>query len=392
MTSASQRGRECGVAGPGPVRVLVMRPTLGQGGADRVTAILLRHFDRKRFDLTLALLRRDGEFISALPADVPVRELGSRSTWTAWLPAARVIRSLRPDVVLSTSSGMNIVAALASLLSGHHSRLVLSERNTVSHGERTLKRKFVVALKRRLYRGADMVTAVSAGVRADLIGVLGLRRDRTAVVYNPVVEQALETDSEVTLSEPWLEPGGAFVLSAGRLVAQKDHATLLRAFRLVRDRTKAHLVILGDGPLRGSLQQISAELGLTEDVHLPGFDKNPFRYMARCSAFVLSSRHEGLANVLIQAMACGAPVVSTDCPFGPSEIITRDGHDGFLVPVGDAGAIANRLMRLLGDPELRQRMGAAARESAQRFRADVIVKRYEAAILGELVPDGPLAG
>jgi glycosyltransferase involved in cell wall biosynthesis len=361
----------------------VFRPTLGSGGGDRVTAVLLRHFDRRRIDPSLVLFRSEGELVSELPADLDVITLGARSSWGAWMPAARLLQARKPDVVLSTSSATNVVATLAHLVAGSRSRLVISERNAVFHGEQTGRRRVIVALKRCLYARADLVTCVSRGVAADLTRTLGVPQERLAVVYNPVVDESLTCLASEPVTLPGFFSSGPVVLGVGRLVAQKDFGTLLRAFSLVRAKNPAKLVILGEGPAREQLGALARELGVADDFCMPGFDKNPFKYMAKSTVFVLSSRHEGLPGVLIQAMACGTAVVSTDCDYGPAEIIASDGNDGFLVPVGDVGAMADRISRLLDEPELRRHMCKAAKSAAQRFNAKEAVRRYEAAILGE---------
>jgi glycosyltransferase involved in cell wall biosynthesis len=202
------------------------------------------------------------------------------------------------------------------------------------------------------------------------------------VVYNPVIDESIYRSSQEPVEHPWFSEDIPIVLAAGRMVPAKDYPTLLRAFRLVRDRHTARLVILGDGHLRPELESLVVELGLEDDVSMPGFDKNPFRYMARCRIYVLSSIFEGLGSALIQAMACGAPAIATDCPFGPAEIIVEPGRDGILVPPRDPAALAREIVRLLEHPELCRELAARGRRSAERFGADAAVKAYTTAILG----------
>lgn len=361
----------------------MVRPTLGQGGADRNTLILLRHLDRKVFGpITLALMQKRGEFLEEVPADVEVVNLKARSLWSAWQPLHRLIQRLRPDVVLSTSSGANVPASLAHALAGSRARLVLSERNTVEHGETTMKRAVLTLLKRSLYERADAVAVISEGLKHDVMNTLSVPAARVPVVFNPVVDEALEEGRAAPLDDPWFTDGPPVVLAAGRLVPQKDYPTLLRAFAEVRKARPARLAILGDGPLRQELEGLAAQLGIADDVRFLGFDKNPFRYMARCAVFVLSSVHEGFGSVIAQAMACGAAVVATDCPFGPSEIIAAPGRDGLLVPVGDVKKLAASIGYLLDHEEERRGMGARARMSAQRFAAPAIAQRYSEVLLG----------
>jgi glycosyltransferase involved in cell wall biosynthesis len=358
---------------------------MGQGGADRVTLTLLQHLDRGHFEIALVLMRQEGEFLSDIPDDVIILALNSPTMWTAWPAATQLLRRHRPDIVFSTSSGMNVLVSLAHWLAGQRCRLVLSERNILKTGGSSIKRRLLTFLKCRLYRRADMITAVSDCVKQDLVAGLKLPRHDIFVVYNPSLEPSLAEKARESLNHAWLSNAQVpVILSAGRLVAQKDFATLLQAFQIVRQQREARLIILGEGPLRDELQALAESLGVAADFQLPGFDKNPFRYMARATLFVQSSRNEGLPNALIQAMACGAAVISTDCRCGPNEIIARPGQDGLLVPVGDAPSLAEKMTFLLDHPNERRKMAEAGRISVQRFAVGSVVERYEAALTGEL--------
>lgn len=356
---------------------------LGQGGADRNTVILLRHLDRGRFGrIALALMQECGEFLTDVPSDVEVVNLKARSLWGAWQPLQREIRRRRPAVLLSTSTGGNLAAALAHQLSGSTSRLVLSERTKVAHDHGSAKRHVQTLLKRSLYQSADAIAVISEGLKRDVIETLGIPAERVHVVYNPVVDETLEASRGAPLNHPWFSGAVPVVLAAGRLVPQKDYPTLLRAFAMLRQARLARLAILGEGPLLTQLQGLASQLGIDNDVAFLGFDKNPFRYMSRCTIFAMSSVHEGFGSVLAQAMACGAAVVATDCPHGPSEIIAEPDIDGVLVPVGNAIALAERIGFLLDHEDARRRMGERARQSAQRFAASTIVERYTEVMLG----------
>lgn len=363
-------------------RILFTRPTLADGGADRVTISLLRHLDRNVFDPSLALMRACGPLLAEVPADVAVHELGARSLWTAWLPLARRLREEPPDVLFSTCSGMNLPAAVATRRVGGRHRLVLSERNGLARDHPVWKRQLLVAFKRALYGAADLVTAVSEGVRGDLLSRLGLPPERVRTVYSPIVTPELVAAANGSPPDPWFAAGEPpVILAAGRLVPAKDFETLLRAFVLLREHTRARLLVLGEGPERPRLERLAARLNCQADFKLAGFVANPCPYMARGGVFVLSSRYEGLPSALVQAMACGAPVIATDCPFGPREILA-DGREGLLVPVGNPGVLAQALGRVLTDSALRANMVARSRQAAGRFTLDRILPLYESAALG----------
>lgn len=234
---------------------------------------------------------------------------------------------------------------------------------------------------RCFYRYSDVVLAVSEGVADDLAQVSGLSRDAIQVVFNPVITSEILSKAKEPIDHPWFEPGNLpVVLGAGRLVEQKDFKTLIRAFEQVSRQHPARLVILGEGEERSRLMEIVRERGLEEVVDLPGFVDNPYAYMARSSVFVLSSAWEGLPNTLIQALAVGTPVVSTDCESGPREIL-QGGRFGSLVPVGDEKALASAVLDTL-QKKITTGMGT---ETWEEFSADKVTETYLSILRGDYV-------
>lgn len=365
-------------------RVLVFRPTLGDGGADRVTITLLHHLDRARFAPTLVLVKRTGVLADEVPADVPVLELGAPRLAAAVPHLIRVLRAQQPDVFVCTAGGANVVAVAAHRLARSKARLVLSERSALQRRDRSGLRKAVeLRLKRLAYRQADVITAVSDGVADDLVELLDLPRARVQVVYNPMIADDLAGRAAEPVTHPWFGARGAPVLLAvGRLVDIKDYPAMFAALAEIRKTVPARLAILGEGPLRGTLEAHARALGLGDAIAFLGYDKNPYRYMRAADVVVQSSRAEGLPGALIQSLACGTPVIATDCDHGPREVV-RDGVDGYLVPVGDALALARRVVAVLGDRALRDRLGAAGAAGAARFSIASSMRRYHAAIGGD---------
>lgn len=364
-------------------RLLIFRPTLADGGADRVTVTLLRHLDRRRFQPTLVLVRKAGPLVDQVPVDVPVVELGVRRLALAAPALARLIRRERPGIIFSTAGGANSVVVIARMLARSSARLVLSERNALVRDTLSRTRLAIeLRLKRVTYHRADLVTAVSEGVALDLIERLALPPERVRTVWNPVIGEDIAARAEEAVEHPWFRPGAPVLVACGRLVAQKDYPTMFRAFARVRQKYDARLCILGDGPLRQPLEAQLREMRLAEYVTFLGFDQNPFRYMARGDVFVQSSRAEGLPATLIQSMAVGTPPVATDCDFGPREVI-RSGRDGWLVPVGNDAALADKIGDLLGNASRRSTFSTEARAMAARFEIPAAIARYERALLGE---------
>jgi glycosyltransferase involved in cell wall biosynthesis len=360
-----------------PRTLYIVRPTLDTGGADRVTLTLLQHLDRGAFAPTLVLMRRTGKLLADVPADVDVNSLEAANILSAAVPLRRLLRERQPDIVFSTSSGTNITAALATPRPGP--RLVLSERSGLVREHPLLKRWILVTAKRWLYGRADCVTAVCEGVADDLRARLGLRFSQTRAVFNPVVTPEMNTLAAEPVDEPWLDGPTPVLVAAGRLTRVKAFDLLLEALASVRRSHDCRLILLGEGPLRGSLENLASALGLRESVRFAGFVHNPYPYLRRGTIFVLSSHFEGLPGVLIQAMACGAPVIATDCPFGPNEIVTP-GTDGMLVPPGDPRSLAEAIVTLLDDAPRRRAMAEAGRASAQRFTLEKIMPNYVRAL------------
>jgi glycosyltransferase involved in cell wall biosynthesis len=253
--------------------------------------------------------------------------------------------------------------------------LVISPRNMLSTGlaaEPTIRNRMIIKLARLFFRSADAAICVSQGVAEDFIKVTGMPRQKTHVVYNPIVSPGLEQKMHEVISNPWFAPDDPpVILAVGRLAVAKDYPTLLHAFSLVCQQRPARLIILGEGRERARLELLVKDLGISDHVQMPGSVKNPIAYMAHARLLVLSSRWEGLPNVLVEALACGTPVVSMDCPSGPREIL-EDGVFGTLVPVGDETALAVAIQETLNKIPDR----AMLRQRAQDFTLDESVRKY----------------
>jgi glycosyltransferase involved in cell wall biosynthesis len=235
-----------------------------------------------------------------------------------------------------------------------------------------VKENLLPRLARIFYRRANAIIAVSQGVADDLVNNIGVSRNKTHVIYNPIVTPALLEKMQIVPSHPWFVPGTPpVVLAVGRLTAQKDYPALLHAFALARQEREMHLLILGEGEKRFELEAMVSSLGLENDVQMPGFVPNPYMYMARASVFVLSSAWEGFSNVIAEALACGVPVVSTDCPSGPAEIL-ENGKFGKLVPVGDPNAMARAILATLDSIPDRRLL----RQRAQVFSLETVTSQY----------------
>jgi glycosyltransferase involved in cell wall biosynthesis len=335
--------------------VAIYLPSLRGGGAERVMATLANAFVARGFVVDLVLASAEGPYLKELSPKVTVVDLKAGRVTRSLPGLVAYLRRERPQAMLSALNHANVIAVLARFLARVPTRLVISERNTLTKDatrNQGIAARFVYVLMRWLYPHADGIVAVSEGAADALSCFANIPRKRIATVYNPYDLLTIQQRASIALDHPWFASGEPpVVLGIGRLTAQKDFPSLIRAFAQLGTQHPARLMILGEGELHADLQALGDSLGLgAHNFCLQGFVDNPFAYMARCGVFVLSSRWEGLPNVLIQALACGASVVSTDCPSGPAEIL-ENGKWGTLVPVGDVEALAKAILENLTETE-----------------------------------------
>ena len=342
-------------------KIAIYLPSLRGGGAERVMVTLANGFAECGHSVDLVLAHATGPYLSEVAPAVHVEDLGCTRVATSLLGLMRYLRDVRPEAILSAMGHANVIALLAVTLAQVSTRVVVSERNdssVESTHARGLRSRLIHQCCRLLYRKAHHIHAVSAGVADAVAAQLSIPRERIQVVYNPVDTDRILELSHISVDYPWLQENSTpLIAAAGRLTRQKDFMTLIRAFAKVRMSRNLRLVIMGEGELRAALEAEIIRLDLKGDVLLPGFIENPFAVMRRARLFVLSSAWEGLPNVLIQAMACGTPVVATDCPSGPAEILEH-GKWGRLLPVGDVDALAEAIAMTLNDkhpPDVTQR-------------------------------------
>lgn len=321
------------------------------------------------------------EYRDELCAAVRIVDLKTPRLWTS-LPAFwRHLRHARPDVVISAMPLANGIAAWAKRLTRHRLTLILTEHNALSmaFGDLEVPRyRLLMWAIRSSYRYANAVVGVSQGVAHRLLNLPGVNEENVHTIYNPAWRPEMEAQAPEAVTCDWLVNRSIpVILALGRLEAQKDFGTLLRAFRVLRERRHARLLILGEGSLRNDLEHLAMKLGVLDDLLMPGFVPNPFAFMARSSVVALSSIHEGFGNVLVEALACGTPVVSTDCPSGPSEILDG-GRYGELVPVGDYRSLAAAIERQLDHPLPAETLRARARTFSVETSADAYLQLAEA--------------
>lgn len=328
--------------------VAIYLPDLSGGGAERLHVNLAPALREEGLAPRFLLDRRAGDLLGTVPPGVPVDVLGAARQVAALPRLARYLRRSPPDVLIANMEHMNVMSVLARGFARASTRIVVTQHNAFS--EQVKRTSWQWRTLPLLYRAAlphaDAIVAVSAGVADDLAAAAGLPRQSITVIHNGVIGADFDSRLAAAAGHPWLGDDKPLVMGMGRFVQQKDFATLLDAFAALDPATGARLILLGEGPMRGELEARANRLGIADRVALPGFAGNPLPWLARADAFVLSSRFEGFGNVVAEALAAGTPVVSTDCPHGPAEILEK-GRYGALVPVGDSGAMAQALAAML---------------------------------------------
>ena len=359
------------------MRIALVTSSLSCGGAERAVVLVAEGLKQKGHQVSLITIAGTQKDFYQVPPGVhrtalDIAKNSSTIIQALWHNIYRVwvlrlaIQSLQPDAVISFLDTTNILTLLALIQTNYPA--IVNEQNNPATATENLWSK----LRRLTYPSAARVVSVSEGVDFYFDWLPKIKR---AVIYNPV--QAIK-DGSVTISwPPGVDPDKKTVIAMGRLVYQKGFDILLPAFHKISERYPDwQLLIFGEGELRGELEDLRDHLGLTHQVFFPGNTENPIAFFKSSQLFVLSSRWEGLGVVLLEALACGLPVIATDCPSGPKEII-RDGIDGMLVPNENVTALATAMDRLMSDTEKRQQLAARAPEGMERFSQEKIAGMWE---------------
>ncbi len=355
--------------------------TSGHSGVDRIVSHLIPALAARGYRVDLLQVREHGPYLDELPVGVRRIDLGHRHTYECLPALSRYLKTRKPGLLLSDKDRVNRTALLARLLSRTATPLYFRLGTTVSINlasrgrlERWLQRNSIG----RLYRYANAVLVPSQGVKEDLSTYTGLSPERIRVVPSPGIPDDLCERQIPAPEHPWFEEHARetpIILGVGELGARKDFATLIRAFALLRRRRPCRLMIVGRGKQRDQLLALAAESGIADDLAMPGFVENPYPYMAHADLFAFTSRWEGLGLVLVEALALGTNVVSTDCPSGPAEIL-QHGRFGSLVPVGDAAAMADAMQHALDQPM----PAALLRQAAGPYSVSAATDAYLAAL------------
>jgi glycosyltransferase involved in cell wall biosynthesis len=375
------------------LRVMLALPDLRDLGVQHDVRYLMKYWNRDRFEPIMLLHRREGEFADQFTADMASIEV-DKLVWSP--PRARVVlrvlgyvrafRQFAPDAVISFVPYSNLASVYARPLSGRRFGLAVSEHAHVTaslQDREAFAAPFLWFYRRRfseLYRRADLVKCIAEESRRDLIENHGVPESRTRLIYNPVDFDEVRMFAKEAPDHSWF---GAeelrripLFINVGRLIAQKRQDLLLRAFANLHAKRRCRLALVGRGNHLAQLERLAAELGVSHDVVFLGFQRNPWKYMGRATALVVSSDWEGLPCVLTEAMCLGVPIVSTRCPSGPAEMLL-EGRGGILCPTGDVGALSAGMGSVLDDSTLARKRADAAHAALARFEPANVTKQYE---------------
>ncbi|WP_201628761.1 glycosyltransferase [Psychrobacter maritimus] len=354
-------------------KIALYIPSMGGGGAERVMLALANGLAEKGIQVDLVLNRVDGPYIKDASPKVNIVNLGTSRVLNSIIPLSKYLHKEKPDAILSAMNYVNIATILAQLISGSDTKVILSEHSIFTESKKNLgkvKGYIITSLMRWAYKKPHAIVAVSNGVADSLVNEINIERSKITTIYNPIFSEELVKRSKESLSHPWVNGSLPLILGVGRLTFQKDFKTLIHAFKKVREKKDYNLIILGEGQQRPDLEQLIESLDLNDNVKLLGFVDNPYAWMSHANLFVLSSIDEGFGNVIVEAMACGTPVVSTDCPSGPSEIL-EEGLWGELVPPRNSDQLAKAIINSVENPTQKD-----ITTRAKFFSVDKAVNRY----------------
>jgi len=354
-------------------------------GIDKIITSIANHLDKKLYTVNIAAGASDGDTMGQLDPEITFTNLHTTSIIPLFFSLVGYLRREKPDIIISAGAHLNVVSVVANIVSGIRAKNIVKETNTFSllaSTARNAKNRFMARFilpffVAFFYPKADAMVSVSEGVAKDLlVRFPNLKKEKMHVIYNPLNHVLISRLSKEPVSHPWFagshEP---IILAVARLVRAKDYQTLFRAFALALKEKPCKLVILGEGEERRALKIYADKIAISEHLVFMGFVKNPFKYMAKSSVFVLSSKEEGFGAVLVEAMQCGVPVISTACA-GPIDIIENN-KNGILVPIGDEVSMAKTILRVLGDNYLMETMSKEGKKRAQDFTVSKTTATYE---------------
>jgi glycosyltransferase involved in cell wall biosynthesis len=361
------------------IKILFIIDLIGEGGAQRVVTNILKFIDLSIFKVELAVFNMVGNYINSLPDNIIFHNMNIRRSRYSMISLSRVIKKVKPQIVFSTLPAIDSAVYIAVKLSACSTKIVFRSPNFLS------TYLFELPVYTRLfsllaYRYADKIISSTEEMRIDMYNNFNLPLSKIKVIQNPIDIKMIEKKSIEPINNTLFQMKSLekypIIMTMGRLSKQKGFPYLLRAFKIVREKIKSRLVVLGEGELKNELENLAKNLNISNDVSFIGFKSNPYKYLSRANLFVLSSLWEGFPNSLVEAMVCGTPVISTNCSSGPKEIITS-GVNGLLVPTENTEELAKAILEVLTNKKLSKMIAGGAIEKAKEFDVKKIIPEYE---------------
>jgi len=365
------------------IRVDFFLPSFEIGGAERNTLNLLSYLNKEDYKTSLVLAQNTGGFLSELPRETIVVNLGSKGYLGIFLKLVSYLKKEKPDLLVSAFPHFNAICLLAKKISKVNTKIVITEHTPFSLLPATARNFcnklisiFLLPLLMKIvYPWADAVVCVSEGVKNDLLNVVKSLKD-IKVVYNPIVTEKLSVLADEDVDHAWFKDRSIpIIIAVGRLAKAKDYPTLLRAIKIILKKRIVRLVVLGRGPEELKLKGLVKDMNLVENVDFLGSENNPYKYIKRSSVFVLSSIQEGFGNSIVEAMACAIPVVATNCYSGPPEIL-QEGSSGLLVPPQDEKMLAEAILKILDNPLVAEKLSSSGKKRSEYFSVERSALEY----------------
>lgn len=355
-----------------------MRSAQG-GGAERVMISVANSFLEKGYDIDFVFVHAEGPFIKEINKNINIVDLKSKRAIYSLFKFYFYLWKNKPNILISALNYINLIAIFSCFFVFNKPKVIVTEHGTLSAVTKDLEGtgKIVPRLMKLLYPYAQKIICVSNGVADDLAEQLNIDRGDINTIYNPIDFEYINNKKDLPLIHPWVGTDIPIILGAGRLVDVKNFPLLINAFLKVRAKVNCRLVIIGEGEKRKDLELLITASSFSDDILLYGFTDNPYQWMKAAKVFVLSSNTEGLPTVLIEALACGVKVISTDCPYGPREILDN-GRYGVLVEVGNIDELASTIVNSLTD-----NMQNSCRISFDKYRLESVFENYEKIISDE---------
>jgi glycosyltransferase involved in cell wall biosynthesis len=358
------------------------------GGAEKMILTLLPQFIKAGYFIDLVLIKKAGAFLSDIDPRVNIISLKKEHVSQSLIPLIRYFKKSKPDVFISNLTHLNIVTIIAKFFSGTRSKIIITEHSSITTNnlQKGGKEGILVFLARFLYPLADKTVVVSDGAAQNLIEAIKINPNKVQSIYNPIDMDRIRILSREKIDEFWLTEKSIPVLVAiGRLEQEKNFSFLLNVFQTLTKKRKARLLILGEGSERQMLEQQMIAYGIENDVKLLGIKTNPYPYISNADILVCTSKYEGFNITLAESLACGTPVISLNCPYGPAEILDN-GTYGQLISPGDRDGMVNAIIAAIDHPESLPSKEKLM-ERAKRFSAEKIFSEYQELFLKEFFKD-----